>query len=107
MVKARARFGWTVGYLSERWGSRPESQRSEQADLQLVPCHDVSILIASIGPCAMRGIEPRAKVSMMIMRPRSVAGERVVMIGGVGGLGLGLRDCEQLAGARDVVAQAA
>src|SRR5215471_21510504 len=40
------------------------------AGWQLGHRHDVSILIASIGPCGRcRGVEPRAKVSMMIMRP--------------------------------------
>jgi hypothetical protein len=46
--------------------------------------HEVSILIATIGPCGRcRGIEPRVKVSMMIMRPPQ-CGQRCGALSSVG-----------------------
>src|SRR5437667_3465636 len=69
--------------------------------------HDVSILIATIGPVGRcRGVEPRSKVSMMIMRPpqhghgcASVAGSS----GSVPSASLRGRREEQLACPRDVL----
>jgi hypothetical protein len=56
--------------LSKRCGGRPRTSEGHEWICRLGHRHEVSILIASIGTCGRcRGIAPRAKVSMMLMRP--------------------------------------